>query len=824
MAKELNMNVSDDNVALPEHVANGNAYKMADTNEIVIGTAIVYDKTRISIDPGEDYKLPKGFYSDDNIITVKSIANATFGDAKAEDIAKNKIAWVNGKKIVGTAAGFSSNLKKSTATLEDIKQGKMAYDSDGNQIDGGVRVFDRSNHSHHGIIIPYPSRPGKVNDGPLKDRSAAVYTPEYIYKGWTTGVELHNGFYDGCIISLPDFGNLTVKPEDVVTGKLFFGKRSVPNETDVYEIYEAAGTLDINEKVKEKIKADGTTVTAADMLSTKKGYDKDGNLVSGTITDVTNKNNIVIGDSNPSYTIPKGYHDGTGKVVYNPSTTETTTATSSDILYGKTALSSNGDLMTGTIDVRDNADIWMHDVSYSAYNTYFRRLEIHNYAQEQLNQISDISDEHIPSGEKYIGRDSSIKIGTMPIITAKNTSISGTPGTYTIPKGYHDGKGKVLIELKKDLPNPDSYKSISAEHIPADVAFFDNSGKSKPGKLRLASYDPIYTYKTWNWEYDYNYSFTLSDDPTNHRIISFNNREDTNFKNNLIQVRGSVIERDEESERILSQYNIDNNEGWYTVLAIPTPLHLWKNIRNVQKPNEPAKDIIHAKDKYFGNMLDMLTPSDDVISEDKRTETFNLSNPMANNWFSKFLFKNRRNSGSVIIDDITVDFNRSDIKLLQRYADQSSVSDNLLKGMDTNHINIPNFRISFPYIPEEYPTNDYLKKCCNSTRVLFDSMDYNNTDDYGNYKIYGVCTPIRKFAYPYNKSMSSDTYYNRFYGGSFAITFHVYNKKKNNYTYERDPEFKDDYVMNQLGFFNTYTQCRLIPIDIKINGIHVPVV
>jgi len=54
------------------------------------------------------------------------------------------------------------------------------------------------------------------------------------------------------------------------TGKKFFGKRNVPNETDVYEIYEGTGTLDINEKVKEKIKSDGTTITADDMLSTKK--------------------------------------------------------------------------------------------------------------------------------------------------------------------------------------------------------------------------------------------------------------------------------------------------------------------------------------------------------------------------------------------------------------------------------------------------------------------------------------------------------------------------------------------------------------------------
>jgi len=196
MPKNLDMNVSDENVALPSDVADGHAYKMAKNGDIVVGTATIYNNTRISIDPGEDYKLPKGFYNDDNIISVKSIADSTSGDAKAEDIAKDKIAWVNGKKIVGTATAFSSNLKKSTATWKDIKQGKMAYDSDGNQIDGGVRVFD---YSRYGAITPYPSQPGTLHDGAIKGRDTSIlYTPDYIYKGRTTGVFLNDGFYNGC--------------------------------------------------------------------------------------------------------------------------------------------------------------------------------------------------------------------------------------------------------------------------------------------------------------------------------------------------------------------------------------------------------------------------------------------------------------------------------------------------------------------------------------------------------------------------------------------------------------------------------------------------
>lgn len=800
MPKNLDMNVSDDNVALPSEVANGHAYKMAKSGDIVVGTATIYNNTRISIDPGDDYKLPKGFYNDDNIISVKSIADSTSGDAKAEDIAKDKIAWVNGKKIVGTATAFSSNLKKSTATWKDIKQGKMAYDSDGNQIDGGVRVFD---YSHYGAITPYPSQPGTLHDGAIKGRDTSIlYTPDYIYKGRTTGVFLNDGFYNGCNIVLPYFGNLTVNPEDVVTGKKFFGKRNVPNETDVYEIYEGTGTLDINEKVKEKIKSDGTTITADDMLSTKKGYDKDGNIVTGTIQNVTNTNNVIVGDSNPSYTIPKGYHDGTGKVVYNPTTTTQTTATSDDILYGKTALTSDGTLITGTIADGGDMVIDATVAPYDEYHKYFRSLHIMDSAHDAILGCTHVPPEMVPNGEIYVDVDGFPKTGTMPIISPATTEINGKTSPYIIPKGYHDGTGKILIQLGKDIPAWNLHEHAFQNNVPANIAYFNEYGRCVIGKMRLGTYDPIYTYKEWNFHsVQYNTTFSFSDDPIRQRLISFNNRGQTDFIDTMNQLRGNrVFEFDEESDKVLSQYNKDNLENGYTVLAIPTELHVWGRLKNVPKTFTDSS----YESKYFGNVMDVFNSiKDKVITEDNNVDIFAKLNPMATNWFSKFLLHNRRNT--IVIDDITVDFKRSNI---------------VQNGMNSDRTSIPAFRISFPYIPEEYPTEEYLKKCCDNTRVLFDGINYNTAEDYGNYKIYGVCTPVRQFAYPYDRSQTSDKYFERLYGGNFAITFHVYNKKKNNYTYERDPEFKDDYVMNQLEIQDPNNNYKLIPIDIRISGIH----
>lgn len=810
MPKNLDMNVSDENVALPSDVADGHAYKMAKDGDIVVGTATIYNNTRISIDPGEDYKLPKGFYNDDNIISVKSIADSTSGDAKAEDIAKNKVAWVNGQKIVGTATAFSSNLKKSTAEPDDIKLNKIAYDSNGNQIVGNVRTFDY--YEGYGKIAPFPPEPGEKRDGAIMGKYGTVYTPNYIYKGQVDSIYLYNGFYDDCSIVFPYFGNLTVNPEDVVTGKKFFGKRNVPNETDVYEIYEGTGTLDINEKVKEKIKSDGTTITADDMLSTKKGYDKDGNIVTGTIQNVTNTNNVIVGDSNPSYTIPKGYHDGTGKVVYNPATTTKTTATSDDILYGKTALTSDGTLITGTI--ADGGDMVIDATSvvpYDESHKYFRSLHITDSAHDAILGCTYVPEKMVPEGERYVDVDGFPKTGTMPIISPTEVLINGKNNTYTIPKGYHSGTGTVKLKLEfPDNYDKDTFKSDQKD-IPNDVIYFNNDGKHKYGILRLASYDPIYTYRDWSYDPSMaGFIFKLSDNPIGNRLISFDNRGNSEFITDITKLR-SLDQDEKASDNIFTQYNIDNNEQGYTVLAIASALHLWSYTVKSFNPSH------YTRPKAFGSVISNFlggSGNDRFMDIDYRYRLSGVYplNGKNSTWFQTYIHNMKDSEKDIIIDDIVVDFNRSD----SSFRGISGVN-----GMPTD-INVPYFRISFPYKAIEYPTEEDLKRCCNNTRVQFDGLDYTNSGDYGNYKIYGVCSPIKYMRYGYDRNNAGEFLYH-LHGNNFSITFHVYNKKKKNYTYERDPEFKNDYVMQQLGFTNNSSVAgtKLIPISIKLNNIHV---
>ncbi|MDR2024517.1 MAG: hypothetical protein LBQ71_15010 [Hungatella sp.] len=92
---------------------------------------------------------------------------------------------------------------------------------------------------------------------------------------------------------------------------------------------------------------DPITVTAPEILAGKVIVDKDGNPLIGTMTNhgaITQTLN-----AGGSYTIPSGYHNGSGKVTANSLSSQTSaTATASQILSGQTAWV-NGSKITGTI-------------------------------------------------------------------------------------------------------------------------------------------------------------------------------------------------------------------------------------------------------------------------------------------------------------------------------------------------------------------------------------------------------------------------------------------------------------------------------------------
>lgn len=91
------------------------------------------------------------------------------------------------------------------------------------------------------------------------------------------------------------------------------------------------------------------TATAADILSGETAY-VGGVKITGTMTDRGGANTFL--NAGNSYTIPAGYHNGSGKVTANSLASQTSaTAAAGDLLSGETAWV-NGSKITGTLVVQ----------------------------------------------------------------------------------------------------------------------------------------------------------------------------------------------------------------------------------------------------------------------------------------------------------------------------------------------------------------------------------------------------------------------------------------------------------------------------------------
>lgn len=222
----------------------------------------------------------------------------------------------------------------------------------------------------------------------------------------------HNG--SGTVSGVSGGGNYSLQSKEVTPTK---NQQSITPDQGFY------GLSDVTVKqIPEAYQnVSGVTATAADVLANKVIVDAAGKTITGTMpNNGTVAKTLDTSTGNTAYTIPKGYHSGSGGVEIIPEAKTATPAAAA-----QTVTSSPGRVLSS--------------VTVEAVPPAF------GDTSDATGAASDIL-----SGKVLYGKNSqggAVRLsGTMPNMGAVSATFDGlTASVYTIPDGYHNGSGTVSL-------------------------------------------------------------------------------------------------------------------------------------------------------------------------------------------------------------------------------------------------------------------------------------------------------------------------------------------------------------------------------------------
>ncbi len=223
----------------------------------------------------------------------------------------------------------------------------------------------------------------------------------------------HNGA--GTVSGVAGGGNYTLQSKSVTPTKQ---QQAITPDSGYY------GLSDVTVGAIPAAYQDVSSVTAAaaDVLSGKTIVTADGTVTAGTMAN-NGAVEKVLTASDSSYTVPKGYHSGTGTVSISTETKTVTPTTEQQVVSPTTGkvLSS---VTVGAIPAQyvDSSD-----------------------ATATAAQILDGATAYV-DGEKVEG--------TMPNNGAAEKTLDASTTSYTIPAGYHNGEGTVSVSLEAKSATP----------------------------------------------------------------------------------------------------------------------------------------------------------------------------------------------------------------------------------------------------------------------------------------------------------------------------------------------------------------------------------
>ena len=137
-----------------------------------------------------------------------------------------------------------------------------------------------------------------------------------------------------------------------------------------------------------------------------------------------------------TYTIPAGYHNGSGVV-------KAITDTEGETEKYKT--------QAKTVTPTKKQQSVTPDVGYYALSSV--TVGAIPNAYQDVSSVNAVAGD-VLTGKIYVTADGTVTTGTMPNNGAVNKTLDVTTISYTIPKGYHSGTGKVQIVLETKTVTP----------------------------------------------------------------------------------------------------------------------------------------------------------------------------------------------------------------------------------------------------------------------------------------------------------------------------------------------------------------------------------
>ena len=339
---------------------------------------------------GETYTIPKGYHNGSG--TVSGVAGGGNYALQSKSVTPTK----KQQNITPDAGSYGL----SDVTVEPIPE---AYQDVTSVTAGSADVLANK------TIV---DATGKIVAGTMPNNGAVTKKIDTVTKEYTIPKGYHNGS-----------GKVSVETEEKAVTPTEAAQDVAPSEGKVLS------KVTVNPIPENYAATDDATVTADKILAGEVAFGKDAEgkaiKIEGTMPNNAATEQVLSPYTDMSYTIPEGYHDGNGKVKIQIKEPAAVTPTKSQQM-----ITTDDGYVMSRVTVEPIPDAYQDVTSVNAT------------APEVL------------AGKKIVSATGAVVTGTMPNVGKVDEILDIENQTYTIPKGYHDGTGKVGINEETRSATP----------------------------------------------------------------------------------------------------------------------------------------------------------------------------------------------------------------------------------------------------------------------------------------------------------------------------------------------------------------------------------